>query len=42
MTVTAGDLLNAPDGLMSLIVLNADCVAQYYGKASVTVVVSDK
>ena len=38
VTVTAGDLLNAPAGLMSLIVLNADCVAQYYGKASVTVV----
>ena len=38
VTVDVGDLLNAPDGLMSLIVLNADCVAQYYGKASVTVV----
>ena len=42
VTVDAGNLLNAPDGLMPLIVLNADCVAQYYGKSSVTVVASDK
>lgn len=38
VTVDAGDLMNAPDGLMPLIVVNAECMAQYYGKTSVTVV----
>ncbi len=30
--VEAGELAEAPDGLMPLIVLKADAVAEYYGK----------
>ena len=38
VTADAGELLNAPQGLMPLIILNADSLAKYYGKTSVTVI----
>lgn len=40
MNVTAdtGQLLTAPKGLMPLIILDADSLAQYYGKTSISVV----
>lgn len=38
VTADAGELLNAPQGLMPLIILDADSLAKYYGKTSVTVI----
>lgn len=38
VTADAGNLLNAPQGLMPLIILDADSLAKYYGKTSVTVI----
>ena len=38
VAVDAGQLLTAPKGLMPLIILDADSLAQYYGKTSISVV----
>lgn len=40
MNVTAdvGQLLTAPKGIMPLIILDADSLAQYYGKTSISVI----
>ena len=36
VTVDAEQLLTAPKGLMPLIILDADSLAQYYGKTSIS------